>query len=49
MKSVFPLDTIGTDAAFLDIIKTKKIITIHSDEVSMEQIFIDIVGQKAPQ
>lgn len=45
-KEAFPLDGLAENATFLNIIKDRKIITIHSDEVSMEQIFIDIVGSQ---
>ncbi len=45
-QALFPLEGIGSNVAFLDIIKNYPIVTIHSDETSMEQIFIDVVGKK---
>ncbi len=44
-----PLHELSSNQSFLDIIKEKPIITMHTDEVSMEQIFIDIVGKQADQ
>ncbi|MFA5235494.1 MAG: ABC transporter ATP-binding protein [Bacilli bacterium] len=46
-QALFPLENLGTNPSFLDIIKNHTLVTIHSDEMSMEQIFIDVVGQKA--
>jgi len=43
-QETYPLDGIGTNANFLDIAKNKKIVTIHSLETTMENIFIDVVG-----
>jgi len=41
----FPLEGIATNEKFFETLKTKRIVTIHTDEVSMEKIFIDIVGK----
>lgn len=45
-ESVFPLERIGSNETFLDILKRWPIVTIHSDEMSMEQIFISVIGNK---
>ncbi len=44
-EATFELDGIGSDETFLEIVKHKTIITIHSAETTMENIFIDVVGQ----
>lgn len=46
LKNTFLLDNIGANTDFLNIAKTKKIITLHSLETTLDRIFIDIVGQK---
>jgi len=45
-EAFFPLKNIGANHAFMDTLKNHQIVTIHSDEMSMEQIFIDIVAKK---
>lgn len=45
-EAVFPLAGIGSNDAFLQILKKWPVVTIHSDEMSMEQIFIDVIGKK---
>lgn len=42
----FQLDTIGTDEKFLTLLKTKQIETIHSQEASLEDVFIQTTGRK---
>jgi fluoroquinolone transport system ATP-binding protein len=41
----FPLETIGRDAQFLELIKTRQIETIHSQEATLEDIFIEMTGR----
>lgn len=41
---VFPMDGIGKDREFLDILATRDIETLHSGETSMEDIFIIVTG-----
>lgn len=48
-EALFPLETISSDENFIKIIKGGHITSIHSDEISMEQIFIDVVGKKLAQ
>lgn len=40
----FPMDKIGENAAFLNLLKTKSIETIHSGETTLEDIFIHVTG-----
>ena len=40
----FDLDNLGKSEAFLDIVRTKQIITIHSKETSLDDIFIKVTG-----
>lgn len=42
----FLLDTIGRDPRFFHIMKTKKIKTIHSQEATLEDVFIKLTGRK---
>ncbi len=41
-----PLDGLGTNPQFSDILNHHRIITIHSAETTMDNIFIQIVGEK---
>ncbi|TAH64248.1 MAG: ABC transporter ATP-binding protein [Anaerolineaceae bacterium] len=43
-SAVFPLEGIGMNDAFQNILKSKEIETIHSGETSMEDIFIIVTG-----
>lgn len=43
-KESFDLDTLGSNQEFLDILKTGKIITIHSKETTLDDIFIKVTG-----
>lgn len=45
-KSEFDLKKINNDAYFLDIIKNKEIKTIHSQEATLEDIFIQVTGKE---
>ena len=40
----FPMDQIGTNKEFLDLLKTKEIETLHSGETTLEEIFISVTG-----
>ncbi len=42
----FDLDHLGKSESFLDIVKSKQIITIHSKETSLDDIFIKVTGVK---
>lgn len=41
----FPLSDIGTNQAFLSIIRSYPIVTMHTLEASLDQIFIDVTGE----
>ncbi|MDQ2084840.1 ABC transporter ATP-binding protein [Herbivorax sp. ANBcel31] len=43
-KQSFNLDSLNSNKIFLDIVKTKKIITIHSKETTLDDIFIKLTG-----
>lgn len=43
-KESFDMDALGKDQAFIDIIKTKEIVTIHSKETTLDDIFIKVTG-----
>jgi len=42
----FPLDGIGSNGEFQQLLRTKEIETIHSGETTMEDIFIIVTGEK---
>mgnify|MGYP000881269394 CR=1 FL=1 len=42
----FPLDGIGKNKKFLDLLQTKEIETLHSGETTLEDIFIQVTGVK---
>lgn len=41
----FPLDTLGVDDDFLSVIRRYPVETIHTQEASLEQIFIEVTGR----
>ncbi len=41
----FPLETLGTNAAFVKLIQSKPIVRIHSGETTLEDIFIKLTGR----
>lgn len=47
-EAFFPLDNLGNNPQFLETIKKHSIVTVHSDEMSMEQIFIDVIKERRP-
>lgn len=44
MKQNFDLDSLNKSEEFMDIVKSKKIITIHSKETTLDDIFIKVTG-----
>ncbi len=44
MLKEFPMDDIGNNPSFLELLKTKHIETIHSGETTLEDIFIMVTG-----
>jgi fluoroquinolone transport system ATP-binding protein len=45
-KSEFALDSLGENNDFLSLIKQEKIVTIHTQEASLEDIFIQVTGRR---
>jgi len=41
----FALDGLGTNQAFLDLIRERRVESIHSQETSLESIFIQVTGK----
>lgn len=44
IKTDFPMDDIGNNPEFINLLKTKQIETIHSGETTLEDIFIKVTG-----
>jgi fluoroquinolone transport system ATP-binding protein len=42
----FPLDGLGTDAAFHALLRDRHVETIHSKEASLEDVFVDVTGRR---
>ncbi len=45
IQKEFEMDTIGSNNEFFDIIKNKKIISIHSEEATLDDVFIKVTGK----
>ena len=45
----FPMDHLASNAAFSNILKKPEILTIHTQEASLEDIFIKVTGQQLKQ
>lgn len=45
----FSLNDLSVNQQFMDIIRTQKILTIHTQEASLEDIFIKVTGQQLKQ
>ncbi|MDW7738514.1 MAG: ABC transporter ATP-binding protein [Bacillota bacterium] len=43
-KATFEMDTLSSNSDFFNIIKTKKIISMHSKETTLDDIFIKVTG-----
>lgn len=44
VKNVYDMDTLQNNEEFFNILKTKEIITIHSGETTLDEIFIKVTG-----
>ena len=44
VKREFPMDDIGNNEEFINLLKTKEIETLHSGETTLEDIFIKVTG-----
>lgn len=42
----FPLNGLGTDGAFLDLLRTRELMSVHSREESLEDVFVAATGRK---
>lgn len=47
LKETFDMDTLKTNGSFFDILKNKEVITIHSGETTLDEIFIKVTGVNA--
>lgn len=45
IQEEFPLEGLGKDQAFLDILRSREIISIHSQEASLDEVFIKVTGR----
>ncbi len=43
-QAAFKLDTLGSDNSFFELVKREKIISIHSKETTLDDIFIKVTG-----
>jgi fluoroquinolone transport system ATP-binding protein len=44
IRKEFPMDDIGNNEEFINLLKTKEIETLHSGETTLEDIFIKVTG-----
>nr|ALD83689.1 ATP binding protein [Streptomyces sp. CNH365] len=42
----FPLDRLGTDTAFLELLREREVVSVHSQEQSLEDVFVAATGRK---
>jgi fluoroquinolone transport system ATP-binding protein len=45
IQEEFPLEGLGKNQAFLDILRSREIISIHSQEASLDEVFIQVTGK----
>jgi len=45
-EASFELDTLGENEEFFELIKNKRIITMHSQEMTLDDIFIEVTGME---
>ena len=45
-RSEFPLDGLGEDESFLDLLRGERVETIHTEEATLEDVFIGASGRK---
>lgn len=45
-QKTFPMDGLGDDGAFVDLLRTHRLETIHSQETTLEQIFLRVTGRE---
>ena len=44
-QETFPLEGLGDNAGFLQTLRTREVQTIHTEEASLERIFIEVTGR----
>jgi fluoroquinolone transport system ATP-binding protein len=44
-RQLYPLDGLGENSAFLDLLRTEPIQTMHTQEPTLEDIFISVTGR----
>ncbi len=49
VKEVFNIDTIKENAEFFNILRTKDLVTIHSGETTLDEIFIKVTGVRTDE
>ncbi len=42
----FPLDGLGDDGGFVELLRRRRIETIHSEEATLEDIFVAVTGRR---
>lgn len=42
----FPIEGLGSNAAFLELLRTEDVTAIHSDEASLEDVFVRVTGRQ---
>ena len=42
----FPLNALGSDSGFLNLINTMEVESIHSQEATLEDVFINVTGRQ---
>lgn len=45
-RATFPLDDLGTDDRFLELLRTERIETLHSLETTLEDVFVEVTGRR---
>ena len=45
----FPMDHLGSNPVFSEILQNQEILTIHTQEASLEDIFIQVTGRHGKQ
>ena len=44
-RQEFPLKDLGTNRAFFDLLRMHEVETIHTEEATLEKVFIDVTGR----
>ncbi|MDF1575598.1 MAG: hypothetical protein P1P86_10465 [Bacteroidales bacterium] len=49
VRPEFPMDQLASNREFLEVLQNREILTIHTQEASLEDIFIRVTGQSLKQ